>query len=212
MSARSVLGKAFAWACVFAGTAGSVGAANGCEVPGVRLPAGLPIARVVLDTELGEIAIAVDLKHAPLTGCNFLNYVAANAYSGGYFGRTVRPDNQSAAPVPIAVVQAYPHKDFVSSAPIALERTKDTSLRHLDGTVSMARKNPDDATDNFFVCIGAQPELDFGGRRNPDGQGFAAFGKIVRGMPLVLRIQNGAADGEKLTPPITIRAAHIVVP
>jgi peptidyl-prolyl cis-trans isomerase A (cyclophilin A) len=212
MSVRSVLRKVFAWACVFAGTAGAASAANGCEIPGVRLPAGLPAARVVLDTELGEIAIAVDLKHAPLTACNFLNYVAANAYSGGYFGRTVRPDNQSAAAVPIAVIQAYPHKDFVSSAPIALERTKDTGLHHLDGTVSMARKTPDDATDNFFVCIGAQPELDFGGRRNPDGQGFAAFGKIVRGMPLILRIQNGAADGEKLTPPISIRAAHIVVP
>jgi peptidyl-prolyl cis-trans isomerase A (cyclophilin A) len=212
MSARSVPGRAFAWACVLIGAAGVASQANGCEIPGVRLPAGLPVARVVLDTELGEIAIAVDLKHAPLTACNFLNYVAANAYTGGYFGRTVRSDNQGAAAVPIAVIQAYPHEDFVSSAPIALERTKDTGLHHLDGTVSMARKSPDDATDNFFVCIGAQPELDFGGRRNPDGQGFAAFGKIVRGMPLVLRIQNGAADGEKLTPPITIRAARIVVP
>jgi peptidyl-prolyl cis-trans isomerase A (cyclophilin A) len=186
--------------------------AHSCEVPGVRLPPGLPIARVTLDTEAGEIAIAVDLKHAPLTACNFLNYVAAGAYSGGYFGRTVRPDNQATVAVPIAVIQAYPNKDFVVYAPIALERTKDTNLRHLDGTVSMARKAPDDATAKFFVCIGDQPELDFGGRRNPDGQGFAAFGKIIRGMSSVQRIQAGEAEGEQLTPPVTIRGAHIVIP
>lgn len=186
--------------------------AHGCEVPGVRLTAALPIARVTLDTEAGEIVIAVDLKHAPLTACNFLKYVAAGAYGGGYFGRTVRPDNQATAAVPIAVIQAYPNKDFVIFAPIALERTKDTNLRHLDGTVSMARKIPDDATAKFFICVGDQPELDFGGRRNPDGQGFAAFGKIVRGMPIVQRIQAGAAEGEQLTPPVMIRSAHIAIP
>ena len=76
----------------------------------------------------------------------------------------------------------------------------------------MARMNPDDATDNFFICIGAQPQLDFGGRRNPDGQGFAAFGKVVHGMPLVMRIQSGPAEGEKLTPPVSLRAARIVTP
>jgi peptidyl-prolyl cis-trans isomerase A (cyclophilin A) len=186
--------------------------AHSCEVPGVHLPAGLPIARVTLDTEAGEIAIAVDLKHAPLTACNFLKYVAAGAYSAGYFGRTVRPDNQSTAAVAIAVIQAYANKDFVVFAPIALERTNNTSLHHLDGTVSMARKTPDDATAQFFICIGDQPELDFDGHRNPDGQGFAAFGKIVRGMPIVQRIQMGPAEGEQLTPPVVIRGARIIVP
>jgi peptidyl-prolyl cis-trans isomerase A (cyclophilin A) len=186
--------------------------AHSCEVPGLRLPPGLPIARVNLDTEAGEIVMTIDLKHAPLTACNFLKYVAAGAYSGGYFGRTVRPDNQTTAAVPIAVIQAYPNKDFVVFAPIALERTQDTGLRHLDATVSMARKTPDDATAKFFICIGDQPELDFGGHRNPDGQGFAAFGKIVRGMPIVQRIQRGPAEGEQLTPPVAIRGARIVIP
>jgi peptidyl-prolyl cis-trans isomerase A (cyclophilin A) len=185
--------------------------AHGCELPGVHLPPALPAARVLLDTELGEIAIAVDLSHAPRTACNFLKYVAANAYSGGNFGRTVRADNQTNAAVPIAVVQASANQQFEVFAPIDLERTRDTGLHHLNGTVSMARRNADDATAKFFICIGDQPELDFGGRRNPDGQGFAAFGKVTRGMPVVLRIQAGAADGEKLTPPVAIRSARIVI-
>jgi peptidyl-prolyl cis-trans isomerase A (cyclophilin A) len=91
--------------------------------------------------------------------------------------------------------------------PIRLERTRDTGLRHQDGTVSMARAEPDTATSDFFVCIGDQPELDFGGQRNPDGQGFAAFGRVVKGMDVVRRIQLAPADGQTLTPPVSILSA-----
>jgi peptidyl-prolyl cis-trans isomerase A (cyclophilin A) len=87
---------------------------------------------------------------------------------------------------------------------IPLEPTSITSLQHLNGTVSMARAEPDSATSDFFICIGDQPELDFGGRRNPDGQGFAAFGHVVEGMDVVLRIQAAAADRQSLTPPVRI--------
>lgn len=167
---------------------------------------------MLIDTEAGELMLSVDLKHAPRTACNFLSYVAAGAYSGGKFGRTVRSDNQRNAPVPISVVQAYPNADFELFPAIELERTKETGLRHRNGTVSMARRGADDATAKFFICVGDQPELNFGGRRNPDGQGFAAFGKVIRGMSVVARIQSGAAEGENLTPPIAIRSARIVIP
>src|ERR1700761_4072555 len=186
--------------------------ARACGLPGLPLPASLGSANVILDTEAGEIEIAVDLRQAPRTACNFLKYVAAQAYSGGNFGRTVRADNQAHNPVPIAVVQAYPNPGFTVFTPIELERTRDSGLHHLDGTVSMARKGPDDATAKFFICIGDQPELDFGGRRNPDGQGFAAFGRLVRGMEVVRQIQSGPADGEQLSPPVLIRHALLVVP
>ena len=63
--------------------------------------------------------------------------------------------------------------------------TRDTGLRHLDGTISMARDTSDTATSDFFICIGDQPDLDFGGKRNPDGQGFAAFGRVAKGMEVV---------------------------
>src|SRR5207302_2793853 len=87
---------------------------------------------------------------------------------------------------------------------IKLERTRDTGLKHQNGTLSMARDGPDTATGDFFVCIGVQPELDFGGKRNPDGQGFAAFGQVVKGMDVVKKIQAVPAKDQTLTPPIKI--------
>jgi peptidyl-prolyl cis-trans isomerase A (cyclophilin A) len=93
---------------------------------------------------------------------------------------------------------------------VPLERTSVTGLRHLDGTLSMARDGPDTATSDFFICIGDQPSLDFGGKRNPDGQGFAAFGHVVGGMDVVRRIQAAPADGQSLTPPVRIRSITVV--
>src|SRR5260370_27722115 len=91
---------------------------------------------------------------------------------------------------------------------ISLERTNTTGLKHKNGTLSMARSGPDTATSDFFICIGDQPSLDFGGMRNPDGQGFAAFGRVVRGMDVVRNLQAAPADQQKLTPPIPIREAR----
>jgi peptidyl-prolyl cis-trans isomerase A (cyclophilin A) len=170
--------------------------------------------RVLVETEAGAIEIEVDLSRAPRTAANFLRYVDAGHYDGGSFFRTVREDNQREAKVPIAVIQggvpaAREKHDF---PPVALERTRDTGLRHVDGTVSMARSGPDSATSSFFVCVGDQPELDFAGRRNPDGQGFAAFGRVVRGMDVVRKIQAGAADGERLAPAVRITKAARIAP
>ncbi len=164
---------------------------------------------LVVQTTLGDIAIDLDAAHAPATVANFLKYVDAGLYDGGRFHRTVRPDNQVDKLVKIAVVQGAANEQRGAEflPPIALERTSLTGLAHKDGTVSMARGGVDSATHEFFICIGDQPELDFGGRRNPDGQGFAAFGRAVRGMDVVRRIQAAPAEGERLTPAIEI--AHV---
>lgn len=162
--------------------------------------------RVIMETELGDIVIEVDAAHAPATAANFLKYVDAGLYDGGRFHRTVRPDNQRDKTVKIAVIQgaANDARQPAFLPPVALERTSVTGLSHKDGTVSMARGGVDTATHEFFVCVGDQPELDFGGRRNPDGQGFAAFGRVVGGMDVVRRLQMTTAEGEKLTPPMKI--------
>jgi peptidyl-prolyl cis-trans isomerase A (cyclophilin A) len=111
--------------------------------------------------------------------------------------------------VKIQVIQAAanPAKSNEFAAPIRLERTRDTGLKHLDGTISMARLGPDTAQNNIFICVGDQPELDFGGKRNPDGQGFAAFGKVTKGMDVVRRIQSSPANGQNLTPAVRIQRA-----
>jgi peptidyl-prolyl cis-trans isomerase A (cyclophilin A) len=163
------------------------------------------LPRVVIQTAIGNIEVEIDTIHAPVTSANFLRYVDLGFYRFGRFHRTVRPDNQPNNPVKIAVIQAgldsFRVKDF---PPIKLERTSKTGIRHKDGTISMARDGPDTATSDFFICIGDQPALDFGGKRNPDGQGFAAFGRVLLGMDVVRRIQAAPAKGQALQPPVAI--------
>ncbi len=170
--------------------------------------------RVRVQTELGDIVLELDPARAPNTTANFLKYVDAGHYDGGTFHRTVKMDNQPESPVKIEVIQAGVHADRAKSGfpPIALERTNATGLKHVDGAVSMARGAADSATSGWFICINDQPSLDFGGTRNPDGQGFAAFGRVVSGMDVVRKIQQAPAssnrtsntEAQKLTPPIVV--------
>jgi peptidyl-prolyl cis-trans isomerase A (cyclophilin A) len=179
------------------------------------LAAAVPQAKtvhVVIETEMGKIEVDLDADKAPVTVANFLRYVDAGHYTGGRFHRTVklRPDNQPQSTVKIEVIQAgvNPEKEKSGWPPIPLERTNKTGLKHLDGAISMARDGSDTATSDFFICIGAQPELDFGGRRNPDGQGFAAFGRVTRGMDVVRKIQAAPVEAQKLNPPVKITAIN----
>jgi peptidyl-prolyl cis-trans isomerase A (cyclophilin A) len=163
---------------------------------------------VEITTSLGTIVVEIDAEHAPGTAANFLGYVDRGEYDGSRFYRTVTPDNQPNDTIRIAVIQGglaslddYPRRDVPT---IELERTSVTGLKHLDGTISMARLTPDSANSEFFICVGDQPELDFGGKRNPDGQGFAAFGQVIEGMDVVHAINTSPADGQHLDPPIEI--------
>ena len=169
------------------------------------------LPRVVIRTAMGDMEAEIDTIRAPVTSANFLRYVDLGFYRFGRFHRTVRADNQPTDKVKIAVIQAgldsLRVKDF---PPIKLERTRLTGLVHKDGTLSMARDGPDTATSDFFICIGDQPALDFGGKRNPDGQGFAAFGRVVQGFDVVQHIFARAEQGEYLTNEIAIRRATVI--
>ncbi len=160
---------------------------------------------LTIETSLGDIVIELDAEAAPITATNFLRYVDGGSYEGGTFYRTVRMDNQPNNDIRIEVIQGGANDDTQSYAPIPLERTTETGLLHLDGTLSMARGEPDSATHAFFICIGDQPSLDFAGQRNPDGQGFAAFGRVLSGMDVVRQIQAGRTNEQTLIEPIVIR-------
>jgi len=165
------------------------------------------VIRVVIETEKGDIEVELDAAKAPNTVANFLKYVDGGFYDGGRFHRTVTLKNQPDDKVKIEVIQAgiNPKKEKEEFAPIKLERTDKTGLAHKDGTISMARDGPDTATSDFFICIGDQPEFDFGGKCNTDGQGFAAFGRVVKGMEVVKKIQGCPAEKQALEPTIKIR-------
>jgi peptidyl-prolyl cis-trans isomerase A (cyclophilin A) len=172
-----------------------------------------PPVRVVLDTRLGSITLAVDVAKAPASASAFLAYLDQGRFAaGGTFWRVVRAqDNDRGNP---DVIQGG-FSD--SSLPgIVHESTAVTGLTHLDGTVSLARASGGSATGAaFFICVGPQPALDAGGTRNSDGQGFAAFAQVVEGMDVVRRIHclstNTLGDddvrGQLLDPPLRIDRA-----
>lgn len=169
---------------------------------------------LMMKTSVGEVQIALYQDKAPLTVNNFLQYVDAGGYDGGTFYRVVRPDNDNGNPK-ITVIQGGANGDFQDHPAIALESTETTGIVHSDGTLSMARAAPDTATSAFFICIGEQPGLDFGGKRAADGLGFAAFGRVVKGMDVIRQInqirqtkgtQNAYLKGQMLTQPVVIES------
>lgn len=174
------------------------------------------LPRVRMDTDLGAIVVEIDTTAAPVTASHFLALVEEGAYDdGASFYRVVTPENQPTSPVRIQVIQGGRGRGRGDEAPtVAHETTATTGLLHLDGVISMARSAPGTASSEFFFCIEDQPELDFGGRRNPDGQGFAAFGRVVDGMDVVRAIQRQPTaprpadgedfDGQQLLEPVAI--------
>lgn len=145
---------------------------------------------VILSTSLGDIELVVYPQKAPLSAGDFLNYVDRGLYQGAAFYRVVRPDNDNSSPV-IEVIQGGLLTETPPTGPIAHETTQYTGIEHLDGTISLARREVGSATAAaFFIAIGDQPSMNFGGSRNPDKQGFAAFGHVAKGMEVVRAIQQ----------------------
>lgn len=173
-----------------------------------QLPA-LAKPKVIVQTQFGEFVIELEDQAAPQTTANFLRYVDKGLFANARFHRTVtlQPDNQPRNRVKIEVIQAGldPAMESKALPAIKLERTRQSGLKHLDGTISMARDQPDSASSQFFICVGDQPELNYGGKRNPDGQGFAAFGRVISGMDVVRRIHKAKAQGQSLEPAILIQ-------
>ena len=149
------------------------------------------IIPISMETELGPIQLELYPDRAPITVSNFLRYVDQNRYEDLHFYRVVHMENQPDNDVKIEVIQGGLgfDKHPMELPTIFHETTDETGIKHLNGTLSMARLEPGTASSEIFICINDQPELDFGGKRNPDGQGFAAFGKVISGMDVVKTIQ-----------------------
>ena len=146
--------------------------------------------RAALTTDLGELIVEVFPTSAPLSACDFLAYVDGGLYRGASFYRVVRQDNDRGSPK-IEVVQGGLRNASKERPPVKHETTQQTGLKHVDGALSLARGAVGTGGGAaFFVVIGDQPSLDFGGARNKDGQGFAVFGRVVRGMDIVRRIHQ----------------------
>lgn len=177
-------------------------------------------------TSLGEINVELYDQQAPCTTAHFLAYIDEEYYGGASFYRVIREDNQALGTVRIAVVEggfSNSYYDYMlregfaqgldydqTQGPhgrhpcIRVETTADTGLTHLDGTLSFGRCGPDEVDDSFFICVGDQPELDFGGRRYADGLGFSACGRVIAGMEIVRAIHGSPTQGQRLENEVTI--------
>jgi peptidyl-prolyl cis-trans isomerase A (cyclophilin A) len=161
---------------------------------------------IVIETELGSIEAELDSARAPITVTNILRYIDGNLFTDAQFFRAVRMDNQPTDSVKIEVIQLSISRENARNGfpPIPLERTSVTGIKHQDGSLSMARSRPDTGTSSFSIVINAQPEMDFGGKRQLDGQGFAAFGRVTRGMDIVKKIQSQPVNAQRLMTPVRI--------
>jgi peptidyl-prolyl cis-trans isomerase A (cyclophilin A) len=177
---------------------------------------------VMLETELGAIEVTVYASQAPASAQAFLRLVDDGSFTRhGSFYRTVRGAQNDHGRPNIDVIQGG-WADAPKSLPgVAHESTFQTGLRHQNGALSLARGALGSANGaEFFICIGAQPALDMGGGRDPfhDGQGFAAFGRVIRGMSIVRAIHalptGSGGDpyvrGQMLDPPVRILKAYRV--
>jgi len=164
------------------------------------------LPHVKMKTELGDIILEIDTINAPVTAVNFLKYVDDKIFNSAFFYRVVKMDNQPNNKIKIEVIQGGLGFDDspLSLSPIEHETTDKTGILHKDGVISMARMEPGTASSEIFICVGDQPELDFGGKRNPDGQGFAAFGKVIKGMDVVRKIQSKPNKEQMLVTPVNI--------
>ena len=172
------------------------------------LPANRPtpgFTRVAIETSVGTIVVAVDQKRAPRTSANFLTYVDDGRFDGVTFYRAARRKSDPE----YGLIQGGIDTDARRSLPpIPHEPTTQTGILHLDATLSMARPNrPNSAMGNFFITIGATPNMDARGAYI----GYAAFGHVVGGMDVVRKILSvptccgsGPMRGQMIVKPITI--------
>jgi peptidyl-prolyl cis-trans isomerase A (cyclophilin A) len=181
-------------------TAATERAASGSHAS-VPQPGTVPIR---IETQYGNIEAYLDSARAPVTVRNFLRYVDAHLYDSASFFRALTLANQPNDSVKIQVIQGAKARSKPGFPAIPLERTSVTGLTHKNGTLSMARSGPDTGTDQFSIMIGNQPELDFGGKRNRDGQGFAAFGQVTSGWDVINKIQAQPANGQYLVTPVVV--------
>jgi peptidyl-prolyl cis-trans isomerase A (cyclophilin A) len=176
----------------------------GCH--GARNP---DMPHVIIHTQAGEIEVELYARQAPRSVAAFLSYVDSGFYKKSCFYRVLNAENQTTGSEPSELIQGgiwrSNHAKAVSLPGVPHETTAQTHILHKDGVVSLARQAPGSATTEFFICVGDQPGFDFGGKNNPDGQGYAAFGRVVKGMDVVRAIYGMPETDQSFTPPVLIR-------
>jgi len=173
-----------------------------CAGPAYKNP------HVEIQTRLGKIRVELYVEKAPKSVNAFLSNIKAGYYRDASFYRVLTVSNQPSDYYKAELIQGgiwRKKRKLSDSLPgIPHETTQQTGISHQDGVISFARLDPGTAKTEFFICLGDQPGFDYGGKNNPDGQGYAAFGKVVAGMDVVSKIYNRPEYEQALDPPVDI--------
>lgn len=164
---------------------------------------------VSLDTGQGQIVIALKARQAPLTVANFLQYVDAKLYDGSSFWRSAKAPGSTTYGLIEGGLASDPKKVL---KPVAHEPTTQTGLRHVDGTLSLARREPGSGDSDFFICLGEAPYLDANPAASGDNLGFAAFGQVIKGIDVARTILNLPTPGKATNPVMEGQMLDPVVP
>jgi peptidyl-prolyl cis-trans isomerase A (cyclophilin A) len=163
---------------------------------------------IEIQTSKGDIEVELYPDQAPKSVQAFLSYVKAGYYKNSSFYRVLNDDNQPSNAPKAELIQGGMYKSnpkvHDTLAGIPHETTQQTHIQHKAGVISLARLAPGTATSEFFICLADQPGFDYGGENNPDKQGYAAFGKVVKGMDIVQKIYNQAESDQSFDPPVPI--------
>jgi peptidyl-prolyl cis-trans isomerase A (cyclophilin A) len=163
---------------------------------------------VEIQTAKGNIEIELYPLKAPKTVAAFLSYIDSGYYNNSDFYRVLSSENQPSNATKTELIQGgiWRSKNKIASRlpGIPHETTKQTGILHTNGAISMARLAPGTAGAEFFICIDDQPGLDYGGENIADKQGYAAFGKVVKGMDVVRKIHRQNEDDQYFDPPVII--------
>ncbi|WP_353548718.1 peptidylprolyl isomerase [Sediminibacterium sp. KACHI17] len=163
---------------------------------------------VVIETKYGEIELELYADKAPATTAAFLSYVDSGFYENTSFYRVLNVNNQPSNAPKTEILQGglwrTKNEKARSITGIPHESTGKTGVKHKDGVISVARLAPGTAGSEFFICIDDQPGLDEGGENVEDKLGYAAFGKVIKGMSVVRKIYMQNDRNQYLDPPIAI--------
>lgn len=161
---------------------------------------------VQVQTKYGDIELELFADQAPKSVAAFLKYVDAGYYKNSSFYRTLNDENQPMGNAETALLQGgiWKTKPTITLPGIPHETTQQTKLSHTNGTISLARQAPGTASSEFFICVGDQLGFDYGGANSADGQGYAAFGRVLKGMGIVKKIYTQPTDGEQLKQQVDI--------
>ena len=163
---------------------------------------------IEIQTSRGDIEIELYPLQAPKTVAAFLSYIDSGYYHNSNFYRVLNDENQSSNAPKTELIQGgiWKTKNKIAAQlpGIPHETTQQTKILHAEGVLSLARTTPGTATTEFFICIGKQPGLDYGGENIADKQGYATFGKVVKGMEVVRKIYHQNESDQYFDPPVPI--------